>query len=338
VFLSRLDDGRFEVVTPIDASPAAQAGVQAGDIVERVDGREVRGLSLTELTGLIRGPAGSRVTLTLLRGGSDRVELSMPRAEYIVPTVKGFDRTADNNWNYFISRDPNVGYCRITQFTDDTLKSFQAALQQMLDGGMNGLVIDLRNNPGGRLEAAIAIADLFLEEGAIVTTKGRNRPESVARASAEDGVLPRFPVVVLLDETSASASEVLAGALADHGRATVVGMRSFGKGSVQEIVRLAGGGGELKITTAYYYLPSGRLVHRRKDAQDWGVDPHLRIPVEESAKAAVREARQRSENFRRPSSGTVPTPEPVDRQLEEAVVTLRALLLMSGGAPGTTRP
>ena len=345
IFLNQLDNGPIEVVTPVDGSPAFLAGVQAGDVILKVNGIDIAGQRIPDVTSKIKGPAGTTVTLTLRRITGDTLDLTMPRAEYIVPSLKGFNRNADNTWNYLVPGQPKIAFVRITQFTGDTAKSLQPILAKLVGQNIDGLVLDLRGNPGGRLDQAIAIADIFIETGTIVTTRGRNRPEVVATASDADGALPKFPMAVLIDEGSASASEVLAGALADNRRAIVVGTRSFGKGSVQEVQPLPGKAGELKLTVAYYYLPSGRLVHRKKDATDWGVQPNIPVPVDPQVAAAVRQARTLSENFRKPSTlpagpETRPTgpPDPPDTQLDQAVQTLRAMLMLSdkrGKGPAT---
>src|SRR6185312_11282477 len=159
--------------------------------------------------------------------------------------------------------------------------------------------LDLRFNPGGRLDQAIDVVDLFIDHGVIVSTKGRNRPESVARAKKE-GTLPYFPMIVLVNEHSASAAEIVSGSLMDNKRALVIGQRSYGKGSVQELIPLDNKGGELKLTVAYYYLPSGRLVHRKKDATDWGVQPQIVVPMTPDQERVAMQARYEQEIFRKP--------------------------------------
>lgn len=355
--VNQLESGAVEVVTPVDGSPAFEAGVQAGDRILKVNGEDITGLRLPEVVSKIRGPAGTKVTLLLRRVTGEEVELTMPRAEFVVPTIKGYSRTEDNAWNYWVREQPKIAYVRITQFTPDTTASLEPLLRRLLGEGMQGLVLDLRFNPGGRLDQAISVADLFLDSGVIVSTRGRNRPETVVRASA-DNTLPRFPMAVILNEASASASEILAGALADNRRAAIVGTRSYGKGSVQEIIPLPGRGGELKLTTAYYYLPSGRLVHRMRDATTWGVEPTVPVPLEPNQARQVWEARLAMENFRPPAAGPATTPEgdgspppgatppteggpttggpttrPLDVQLEHAVTTVLAMLMFTPEPP-----
>jgi carboxyl-terminal processing protease len=214
---------------------------------------------------------------------------------------------------------------------------------------MKGLILDLRFNPGGRLDQAKEVVDLFIEQGTIVVTKGRNRPEEVATAT-KAGTLPDFPMVVLVNEHSASASEIVAGSLMDNKRALVVGTRTYGKGSVQEVTRLDRGG-ELKMTVAYYYLPSGRLVHQKKGATDWGVNPQIVVPMDEDGQKWLAQSLEQSEWFRRPIAATKPATKPAaapatgpaasqpttkpatqhtDTQLEAAVSTLIGHIVLRG--------
>ena len=244
------------------------------------------------------GPGWTKETLVAVLGGGEvdltesppegegrlRVVAFLGGVEIIVPTLKGYRRTDGNSWNWFISEDPKIAYVRLTQFTPESADKLRDLLTDLLKQGMTGLVFDLRFNPGGRLDEAIKIIDLFIEEGVIVKTKGRSRPEQVATAKPE-GTLPRFHMVVLVNEHSASASEVVAGSLLDNRRAVIIGERTYGKGSVQEPIPLDGGG-DLKLTVAYYYLPSGRLVHRLKDATDWGVEPQIIVKMDEAQQRA----------------------------------------------------
>jgi carboxyl-terminal processing protease len=269
--------------------------------------------------------------------------------------VKGFARNQDNTWDWYVCDKPKVAYIRITQFTPDTFENIKNAITPML-GQMKGLILDLRFNPGGRLDQAVEIIDLFLDKGVILSTKGRSRPEQVIRAH-EAGTLPKFPMIVLVNEHSASASEIVAGSLMDNKRALVIGTRTYGKGSVQEVIPLESNGGELKLTVAYYYLPSGRLVHRKKDATDWGVEPQIVVPMDITAEAKLLKDRYDQEIFKRPvkkptsrpatspaeSATTAPTtqPQPLDVQLQRAVDTMVALVVLQaneGSAPGTVVP
>ena len=339
--LNQRDDGKVEVVTPIDGSPAFKAGVQAGDVVLKVNGSSLEGLKLTpDILKKIKGDLGTEVTLTVLHeGAKDPVDLTMKREEVVVPTIKGYSRKADNSWDYFVTDDPKIAYVRLTQFTPDSYEKLKGVMNDVLKDGMKGLIFDLRWNPGGRLDEAVKIVDLFVKQGVIVSTKGRNRPERIERATGV-GTLPKFPMVVLVNEHSASASEVVSGSLLDNHRAVVVGTRTFGKGSVQELIPLEGSNGELKLTVAYYYLPSGRLVHRKKDATDWGVEPMINVPMDDATEKAVAQLRYDQELFRRPVPKVTTKPattksattQPIDAQLKSAVDTLRMLLIFEANS------
>jgi len=336
--LDQLPSGAVQVVSPIEGSPAHRAGVMAGDIILKVNGESIEGLRLPEVIKRIAGELGTEVRLTVRHATGEEVELSMRREEIVVPTVKGFRRKADNTWDYYINQDPKIAYVRITQFTPSTHDTVRPILEDLLKDGMRGLVLDLRWNPGGQLDQAVQVVDLFLEEGVIVVTRGRSRPEDVRRATA-DGTLPYFPMVVLINEHSASAAEIVAGSLMDNRRAAVLGQRSFGKGSVQEVMPLEGDNGELKLTVAYYYLPLGRLVHRRKDAQDWGVQPQVVVPMDEATQRKVTMERLASERLLAPGTGPATAPAlGADVQLQRAMETLILMTLMEQGPAGAPRP
>ncbi len=341
VQLNQLDNGTIEVVTPVDGSPAFKAGVMAGDVVLKINGESVEGQRLPDAVKKLAGPLGTEIKLQVRRATGEIFDLQMTREEVVVPTARGWGRAADNQWDWFISKDPKIAYLRLTQFTPDSYDAVKTSIDQMLSQGMTGLIMDLRFNPGGRLDQAIKIIDLLVDSGTILSTKGRYRSEQIVRATA-DVLLPRFPMIVLINEHSASASEVVAGSLKDNKRAIVVGTRSYGKGSVQEVVPLDQNGGELKMTVAYYYLPSGRLVHKKKDATDWGVEPNIEVKIDEDAQLRLQRERYEAELFRRPT--TRPTTEPttrpstVDAQLQRAVDTMTALLVFGGAAVPTTQP
>lgn len=336
------DDGRIEVVTPIDDSPAFKAGVMAGDVLLKVDGTSVTDKRLPDVIKLIQGKVGSEVTLRLRRGKED-LDLTMPRQQVVVPTIKGYQRNADNTWNYFVDRNEMIAYIRITQFTADTHEKFKQVIDKLLAEGMKGLVMDLRFNPGGRLDSATEIVDLFIDQGVIVSTRGRSRPEETIFAHAA-GTLPKFPLVVLVNGSSASAAEVVAGSLKDNHRALIIGSRTYGKGSVQELIPLDQGSGELKMTVAYYYLPSGRLVHRRKDATDWGVIPQIQVNVDPAVEQKIIRERYQTELFHKP--GTAPSVAPAtqpygaDIQLQRAVDSIMALTILQStqGPVNATQP
>jgi carboxyl-terminal processing protease len=339
--LNQLPDGEVEVVTPIDGSPAFKAGVQAGDVIEKVNGDAIDASRLPDVVKKISGPLGTEVKLRVRHTTGDEEELSMHREEIVVPTVKGFARNPDNTWDWYVCDNPKIAYLRITQFTPDTYENVKNALTPLI-GHMQGLILDLRFNPGGRLDQAIQILDLFVDHGTLLSTKGRNRAEQIITADGTH-TLPKFPMAVLVNEHSASASEIVAGSLMDNKRAIVIGTRSYGKGSVQEVIPLEDNGGELKLTVAYYYLPSGRLVHRKKDATDWGVDPQIVVPMDVAAEEKLLKDRYDQEIFKRPTTkptsqpstmpaseaSTQPSPQ-LDVQLQRALDTMVALSVLEG--------
>lgn len=332
--LNQLENGQIEVMSPIENSPAFEAGVMSGDIILEVNGKSTDGDLLTDVIKRIGGTEGSEVTLKVRHLTGEEAVLTMERREIIVPTIKGYARTQDGSWDYYVTNNPKVAYLRITQFTTDTFDTIQKTLIALQKDGMEGLILDLRFNPGGMLDQAEKLIDLFINEGTIVSIKGRNRTERVSKATVE-GTLPYFPMVVLVNEHSASASEVVAGSLKDNRRALIVGTRTYGKGSVQEVVPLDGDAGELKLTVAYYYLPSGRLVHRKPDATDWGVEPHIIVPLDEVGQRRVMMERYEQELYKRPVSKSAtqpalgaPATQPVDTQLQQAITSIVGLVVL----------
>ena len=264
------EDGMIKIVTPLEDSPAYKAGILAGDVVLTVDGTDVSGMSTEEAVDHITGPEGTEVVLTVRHTTGEEVEIPIIRGRIEMQTVKGFARDATHHWRYMLDEEAGIGYVRISQFSDPTADALLSAINEMNSAGMKGLIIDLRNNPGGLLNQAIEISDMFLSEGTIVSTQGRNSPEQ--KWMAEGGTtLGDFQIIAMVNESSASASEILSGALKDNDRAIVLGERSFGKGSVQQVLKV--GRGAVKVTTALYYLPSGRSLHRKNNSEVWGVDP-----------------------------------------------------------------
>jgi len=343
---------QIEIITPIEGSPAFKAGVFAGDILLKINGESLQGLNIQDVTKKIKGKADSPVTLRVRHTTGEEVDLTMSRSKVVVPTVKGFKRKQDSTWDWYVYPNPKIGYIRITQFTPDTVERIKFALsgdgkswKGMLADGMKGLILDLRFNPGGRLDQAVQLVDLFIDKGVIVSTKGRNRPENIVTAQAA-GTLPYFPMVVLVNEHSASASEIVAGSLMDNQRALVMGERSYGKGSVQELINLDGNQGELKLTVAYYYLPSGRLVHKKKDATDWGVQPQVLVPADEETEKKIMIELDQHERFLPPvpKATTTPTTKPAtqpassDTQLQRAVDTMLGMIVLQNARTGGDTP
>ena len=256
-------DQKIVVDAVINGSPADEAGINPGDIITAVDGRPVKGRFLPDAIDDMEGDPGSDITLTVVTPGGEERELSMTREYILIPSL-GFEMLEES-----------YGYFRITQFHRDSATHLEQALESIAAEGteLRGLVIDLRDNPGGVLQPAVAIADGFLEEGVIVTTRGKNASMQLEFSAHEGDWLPGAPVVILVDRGSASASEVLAGALQDHGRALIVGERTFGKGSVQSVLPLRNGGA-IKLTTARYYTPSGRSIQAKGIVPDIEIDAY----------------------------------------------------------------
>jgi carboxyl-terminal processing protease len=260
-----MENGLVKVVSPIDDTPAAHAGLKPGDLITHLDGTPVQGLTLPEAVEKMRGPVNSDINLTIRREGKDPFDVKLTRAVIRIQSVRSH---LEGN---------NIGYVRITSFNEQTdvgLNNAMKNLKAQANNKLIGVVLDLRNNPGGLLDQAVAVSDAFLDKGEIVSTRGR-RSDDAQRYNARPGdIAAGLPVAVLINGGSASASEIVAGALQDHHRAILIGTRSFGKGSVQTIIPLAGHGA-MRLTTARYYTPSGRSIQAK------GIDPDI---VVEAAK------------------------------------------------------
>jgi len=277
------------VVSPIEDSPAYRAGIQTGDIITKVDGESIFDISLTKAVETITGPIGTSVTLAIRRE-SEPAELNftLKRDNIRIHSIKGFARDPENDqkWQYMIDPDHGVAYIRVVSFQENTIEDFVKAMDQLARSDVRGLILDLRFNPGGLLRSAVQFSELFLDKGEmIVSTKGLHNPEWPIRAGRH-GPYRDLPLVVLVNDSSASASEIVAGAIKDHDRGWIVGERTFGKFSVQNLIQLARTEAYIKLTTARYYLPSGRSLHRDDDSATWGVEPD--IPVELVSKEVVK--------------------------------------------------
>jgi carboxyl-terminal processing protease len=268
-----MQDGLIKVVAPIDDTPAAKAGVLSNDLITKLDDEQVQGLTLNQAVEKMRGPVNTKIRLTILRKGQSKpLEITLTRDIIHVRSVRSHLEGND------------VGYIRITQFNEQTSDGLKKAISdiqaKVSDDKLKGYIVDLRNNPGGLLDQAISVSDTFLQKGEIVSTRGRN-PEETQRFNARAGDLTHGkPVIVLINGGSASASEIVAGALQDQRRATLLGTRSFGKGSVQTIIPLGSGNGALRLTTARYYTPSGRSIQAK------GIEPD--VVVEQDVPADIK--------------------------------------------------
>lgn len=304
-----IENNRLQIVTPLEDSPAYKAGVMAGDVVMLIEGEDTLNMDINEAVKRLKGPAGSDVHIRVRHESGNEEDITITRAKIEVKTVRGFGRAVDHGFNFWLNPDEKIGYVRLSQFSERTADELGEVLTELKNQGAKGLVLDLRFNPGGLLDAAVRISDMFLDKGkTIVSVRGRVVPEKVFR-STDDTIMGDIPVVVLANSFSASASEIVTGALSDNERALFVGERTFGKGSVQQIKMLEGGNGAIKITNAYYYLPSGRNIHRRTHQDKWGVDPseNAYIPMNAEARREMIDARRDNDVINDANGGDAPT-------------------------------
>ena len=331
-----MENGVVKVVSPIEDTPAAKAGIMSGDFITALDKEQIRGLTLQEAVEKMRGPVNGPITLTIVRKGvDDPFDVKMVRDVIHIKPVKS-------------NAEDDVGYIHITSFNEQTTADLQKAvadLKKEIGPKLKGYVIDLRNNPGGLLDQAISVSDAFLDQGAIVLTKGRNLEETQRSNARLGDITGGQKLVVLINGGSASASEIVAGALQDHQRATILGTRSFGKGSVQTIIPL-GSNGALRLTTARYYTPSGHSIQAK------GIEPE--VVVEEELPAELKKAAENSEgeiNLRGHlkgededskskdeggSSSYVPPEKDKDTQLQYGLDLLRGIKSVDTGAKTKT--
>jgi C-terminal peptidase prc len=339
------------VASPIKGSPALEAGIQAGDLIvgikRKVDPNgkpltadaprefSTRGMKTEDAIKIILGEPGTPITLVVEREGkTEPLEFEIKRNWVSLETVFGVKRKPNNDWTFYVDEDYKIAYIHLSQFTQNTLPTLRRAVDELKKSGMKGLVLDLRNNPGGFLTSAVGISELFVGKEKIVTVKprvGRTRPYSGDR-SGETG----FPMAVLVNGNSASASEIVAAALQDHGRAVIVGEKSYGKGSVQDVLDFGPTGGEIKLTIARYYPPSDRNIDKLAADNDpaitdWGVKPDKGFEVVTS-----REERNELGEYLR-SLDVIPQPKQEkpykDKQLDKALDYLRDQIKAAGLAP-----
>ena len=268
---------QLEVLSPVANSPAAKAGILAGDRILRIGKTNTQGMSLRDAFPLLYGKPGEAVTLSILHKGETKpVEVTLVRQIVQVESVLGDTRNPDGSWNYFLDGRDRIGYVRISCFTDETARELSQALAQMTKLGMRGLVLDLRDDPGGYLSAAVAVCDLFVKHGEIVTTRGRGGHIDDRYSASGDAPFTDLPIAVIVNRDTASAAEIVAACLQDNRRAVVVGEQTYGKGTVQELIDLDPDCGAMKLTTKSYWRPSGKDIRRPHGAaakDDWGVSP-----------------------------------------------------------------
>lgn len=328
------------VASPLVGTPARKAGMLAGDRILRIDGKSTQGLSVEDASELLRGVPGEPVKLTISsKGEKETRDVDVVRAEIHINTVKGDTRNADGAWNYFLEDHPEVAYLRLDSFGDQTGSEMQDAIVDLKERGMKGLIFDMRGNPGGLLPAAIDVCDLFIESngspstglkgeqipaGLILTTRDRAGRVQREFFAHNDGTVNGFPIAVLIDRESASAAEIVAACLQDHGKAVVMGERSFGKGTVQEILDLHPDQGLLKLTMASYWRPSGRNINRNEGVEEWGVSPNegFEITLDEEERGnliVARRMRDVQESYTEEELAGEEFPEFNDRQLDAAI-------------------
>jgi len=298
-------DGWLTIVSPMDGSPALEAGVLAGDIVLEIEGESTYNEPINESIARLMGEPNTPVSILVRHADGTEQELTIVRRQITTTTVRGLVRNGER-WNYCLNDELGIGYIRLTQFTQSTREELHAVLDRLKRRDLNGLVFDLRDNPGGSLAAAAQVADMFISAGPIVSVRDRHGEGDTLYAQS-NGTLPDFPMVILLNSGSASASEIVAGALQENGRAKVLGTRSFGKGSVQEVRELPFNQGTIKYTSAHYHLPSGRNLNRLPDSTVWGVDPDAGfvLPVDDESYVTMLRARREYEIIRE-NNGSVP--------------------------------
>jgi carboxyl-terminal processing protease len=279
-------NGFLTVDSLLPDTPAYNSDLDVGDVIEKVDGTPTKDVPISCAVSRIKGPAGTKVTLTIRRGTKEQTkDITLTRAKIVVPTLRGLQRAGEGKWLTMADEQEKIGYIRLTSFAETTASDMEASLKSLEAAGMRGLILDLRFNPGGFFDSAVAVTDAFLDDGMIVITRSRFGTPDYKTARVK-GTHPNYPMVVLINAGSASASEIVAGALADpsHKRVTLVGERTHGKGVVQGISNYPGDGSQLKYTMANWYLPSGQKIKSQDEAKkegksDWGVGPDVAISL-----------------------------------------------------------
>ncbi|MCP4193064.1 MAG: S41 family peptidase [Planctomycetaceae bacterium] len=328
----RMQDDKLTIITPLIGTPAYEAGVLANDHIVKIGSEDTAGMSLEEAIKKMKGVINSTIEISVRHAHNEEVEtFELVREMVQLETVLGDHRNDDDSWDFMCDEDAKIAYIRLTSFSRRTHRDLRRVIQQLSNRGLKGLILDLRFNPGGLLTSAVEVADLFLDDGTIVSTEGRNTPSRKWTAK-KSGTFNEFEMVVLVNRYSASASEIVAACLQDHDRATIIGERTWGKGSVQNIIELEGGRSALKLTTAGYLRPSGKNIHRFEGAQDkddWGVLPEdthrIRFSTKEMNDLLTFQqetdvvARRQGEEEAEESD-----PSFVDRQLEKALELLQS--------------
>ncbi|MHC4926874.1 MAG: S41 family peptidase [Planctomycetota bacterium] len=340
------DGDAIRVTSLIPGTPAAKSSLKPDARITAVDGELTKDMSITCAVRKISGLIGTSVTLTVTYPDSDKMELvTLTRAKIVLPTVEGSKQASngktEGKWDYFLSADEKIGYLHLSNFTKDTVSQVKGTLKKLEDAGLAGLILDLRGNGGGLLTAATELADMFIDKGVLLRSKGRS--DRVSQwAATPDTVKRTYPVVILINGGSASASEIVAGVLGHQGykRAVLVGDRSYGKGSVQEVIDLGPDAGKMKFTSAYYYLPNGKTVPNRdllsrEGRDDWGIVPDVSVPLyafESKQMRKVNQARRDSEAEKKDEDKPSVTEQMIeaDPQLATGLLVLKARMAVGG--------
>jgi carboxyl-terminal processing protease len=267
-----IKDGVLTVLTPIVDSPAFRAGVFIGDKIIKIDGKKIRNITIGEAIEMLRGKPHTKVTLTVVHEGErDSVDITIERAKIQIKSTRG---------TRIVDKENNIGYVAVTSFQDNTITDLDASIEELEKQGMESLILDLRFNPGGLLNIAVDMADKFIKKGVIVYTKGRHKSQEHEYKAHRAGTYKKYPLIILVNNGSASASEIVAGAIKDHDRGLLLGTKTFGKGSVQSLIPIGNRNTALKLTTAKYYTPSGTMIH------EVGIEPDIEVDL---TKKEVRE-------------------------------------------------
>ena len=331
-------EGLLTVITPLLDSPAFKAGILVGDRIIKIDGESTENMTIRDAVKKLRGKLGTKITLTVVHeGDTTPTDITIERAKIHVQSIRG-TRMVDNDYK--------VGYLAVTNFQENTVRDMDAAIQDLMKKGMKCLVLDLRFNPGGLLNVAVDMADKFLERGVIVSTKGRDKTQNYVYQAHKKGTYPDFPLVVLVNNGSASASEIVAGAIKDHKRGLLLGIKTFGKGSVQSLIPVGDGKAALKLTTARYYTPSGVCIHEK------GIEPHVKVQLNFAEIKALHEHLAMinidaminetkvnkvngTETVLKGTVGAKEKPQYIDMQLERAIDIMKGIEVYAkrSGAP-----
>ncbi len=317
-----MKDGFLRVLTPIVDSPAFRAGVYIGDVIIKIDGKSTKNISIREAIEMLRGKTHTEVTITVIHEGENEpVDITIERAKIHLNSTRG---------TRIVDEDGKIGYIAITSFQDNTIDDLDAAVKELEKQGMESLILDLRFNPGGLLNIAVDMADKFIKKGLIVSTKGRHKSQHHEYKAHRSKTYKNFPLIILVNNGSASASEIVAGAVKDHKRGLLLGTKTFGKGSVQSLIPIKNKKSALKLTTAKYYTPSGTMIH------GVGIEPDIKVNLTRKEVrglhrhlARVNAADIRTKNGKEPLEINDDEEKFVDAQLSRAIDVLKGISIYS---------